>query len=416
MNGSVTALVIGDPHFKVSNVRETNAMVEAIVRVAQEKRPDIIVVLGDVLHQHESIHVSPLTRAIEFLARLMIIAPTYTLIGNHDLKNNRQFLSTEHPFLSLKHWGSNMTIVDITTIVNIKGQVFTFVPYVPPGRFQEALDTSNGTESSSVPLWESSTCIFAHQEFRGAQMGAIISTEGDEWPRTHPYVVTGHIHDYQEPQSNILYTGTPIQHAFGDRHDKSISYFTFISPTERLHERIDLGLPRKQIVYLTCGEVSTYVPQSNCELKIVIRGLAGEIKAILNHINIVAWKKAGYKIVYKDIPISKTGLIQYIIVDDKSTVSRAPARFSTVFYNSISDKPRLAPLYTRIFGSVKVDGGNIMLQALKNPTHILQIKSNQVNVSAENTNTIENTKLNMGSNSTQTLSITPMMLRLNINT
>ena len=272
---SLSSLIIGDAHFKVVNIRETDAMVEAIVRVALERNPDIIIVLGDVLDRHETIHVSPLTRAIKFLARLMEIAPTYVLIGNHDLKNNRQFLSDEHPFNALKYWGNRMTVVDTTTMTTLNGQQIVLVPYVPPGRFVEALD--------HCPGWESATCIFAHQEFKGAQMGAITSIEGDEWPLTNPYVITGHIHDYQEPQVNILYTGTPIQHAFGDRHDKTISYVVFHSSNERQHERIDLGLPRKQIVRITCLEVSTYTPQPNCELKIIIRGTSGEIKAIMKH-------------------------------------------------------------------------------------------------------------------------------------
>lgn len=368
---SVTALVIGDPHFKVSNVRETDAMVEAIIRVANEKRPDIIVVLGDVLDRHEIIHVSPLTRSVKFLGRLMNIAPTYVLIGNHDLKNNRQFLSDEHPFSALKFWGENMIIVDTTTMVNIKGQTFVFVPYVPPGRFEEALNR--------CPGWERATCIFGHQEFRGAQMGAIISVEGDVWSLTNPYVVTGHIHDYQEPQVNILYTGTPIQHAFGDRHDKTISYFTYYSERDREHERIDLGLPRKHIVRLSCAEVSTYIPQPNYELEIIIRGTSGEIKAIMKHPNIEMWKRAGYKIAYKDIPLDKSDIPVPVENNDehKPVISKAPLRFSVVLYNSVSSNPRLAPLYNRIFGSVRFQQG----LTLKIDNVVNSMK--QLNISAE---------------------------------
>ncbi|CAH6420361.1 DNA repair exonuclease [uncultured virus] len=345
-NYGVSALVVGDPHFKVANVRETDAMVEAIIRVANQRRPDIIVVLGDILDRHETIHVSPLTRAVKFLGRLMEIAPTYVLIGNHDLKNNRQFLSDEHPFVALKYWNKDrMIIVDTTTTVTIKGQKLVFVPYVPPGRFVEALDYNPG--------WQDAICIFGHQEFRGAQMGAIISTEGDEWPLTYPYVVTGHIHDYQELQVNILYTGTPIQHAFGDRHDKTISYFEFQSSTERLHDRIDLELPRKQIARITCAEVSTYVPQANCELKIIIRGTSGEIKAIMKHPNIDVWKRAGYKIVYKDLPAGET--LETNPDENRPIISKAPLRFSTVLYNTIRTNPRLGTLYNRIFGGVRVD-------------------------------------------------------------
>lgn len=337
--GGITALVIGDPHFKIANVRETDAMVDAIVQVAIDKQPDIIVVLGDVLDRHEVIHVSPLTRAINFLASLMVIAPTYVLIGNHDLKNNRQFLSDEHPFSALKYWGPNLIVVDTTTMVTLKGKILTLVPYVPPGRFEEALNMCSG--------WEASTCIFGHQEFKGAQMGAIISTEGDDWSLANPYVVTGHIHDYQEPQPNILYTGTPIQHAFGDRHDKTISYFTFDSPNQRTHERIDLKLPRKHIIRLTCANVSTYIPDPNCELKIIIRGTSGELKAIKTHVNVVLWKSEGHRIMYKDLPLEQTS---EQLIDLPGAVGHAPERFSSVLYGRISGVPSLVTLYTKIFG------------------------------------------------------------------
>ena len=375
----VTALVIGDPHFKVSNIRETDAMVEAIVRKANDKQPTIIVVLGDVLDRHEVIHVSPLTRSIKFLRQLSDIAPTYVLIGNHDLKNNRQFLSDEHPFFALKLWGSNMTIVDTTTVVNIKGQTFTFVPYVPPGRFEEALNM--------CPGWEVSTCIFAHQEFRGVQMGAIISTEGDNWSLTGPYVISGHIHDYQEPQVNIVYTGTPIQHAFGDRHDKTISYFTYRLSGERDHERIDLGLPRKHIIRLTCGEVSTYIPQPNCELKIIIRGTSGEIKAIMKHPNIDNWKRSGYKIVYKDVPLDKVGIINDNNDNEslpQTIISKAPLRFSMVLYNAVSCNPRLGPLYNRIFGSVRVPLELSCKPKENKSDRLLTLKVNQVTTDFNN--------------------------------
>jgi hypothetical protein len=337
---SVRLLVIGDPHFKVSNIRETDAMTAAIVRVVQERQPHAIVVLGDVLDRHETIHVSPLTRAIEFLHQLMVIAPTYVLIGNHDLKNNRQFLSNDHPFVALKYWDpSRMIIVDTTTIARIGAHQFTFVPYVPPGCFGQALDTR--------PEWTTSTAIFAHQEFKGARMGAVISEEGDVWPLTDPYVISGHIHDYHEPQVNILYTGTPIQHAFGDRHDKSISFFTFHSESNRDHERIDLMLPRKQIMRIMCADVSTYVPPTNCELKIIISGTSGELKAIVKHPNIEVWKKAGYRIAYKALPIEKP------IMTGSPRMVREQLRFTSVLMRALEGKQNLQDLYTKIFGSVQ---------------------------------------------------------------
>lgn len=205
-------LVIGDPHFKVSNVHDTLLMSKNIILIAHDKKPDIIVVLGDLLDRHEAINMTPLVNAIDFLHQLQDIAPLYVLIGNHDRKNNQDFLSKEHPFTAVKYW-NNTIVVDQCHTTVVKNIKLTFVPYVPPGQFQKALDTID---------WQDSHLIFTHQEFKGCKMGAITSSHGDEWATTNPYIISGHIHDYQMLQNNILYVGTPIQHKFGENENKFI--------------------------------------------------------------------------------------------------------------------------------------------------------------------------------------------------
>ncbi len=65
------------------------------------------------------------------------------------------------------------------------------VPYVPPGRFVEALNIIDNE------WWKNVNCIFAHQEFYGCKMGAIESIEGDKWDHSFPLVISGHIHSEQ---------------------------------------------------------------------------------------------------------------------------------------------------------------------------------------------------------------------------
>jgi len=331
-----TCLVIGDPHFKVSNILDTDRMTEVIIKIARERQPTFIVVLGDTLDRHESIHVSPLKRATMFLHELSLIRPTYLLIGNHDLKNNQQFLSDEHPFTAFKYWGPRLTVVDTTTIVSINDNVFTFVPYVPPGRFEEALnhDLNNGN-------WQHSTAIFGHQEFKGVKMGPIVSTEGDDWPLSYPYVIGGHIHNYDEPQTNIVSVGAPIQHAFGDTHDKTISYFMFDkqSINARIHERIDLGLPKKLIIRISAHDVPTYVPPTNTQLKICISGTAGEIKAIMNHPNINKWKNIDHHKISKKI---------LALEQDNSSmfIQNTNAKYSEILYSMILNNYSLTQCFS----------------------------------------------------------------------
>ena len=368
----VNILVIGDPHFKVSAVPEHDKMCRSIIENAKNRKIDFIVILGDILDRFETIHVSPLTRSIKFIGELIKIAPIYILIGNHDLKNNKQFLSEEHAFSSFKlldelhiqntnniikaisdidginldimnkiaeniNKSNKITFVDKVITTTINNQNFVFVPYVPPGRFQEALNTLNQSINEI-------SCIFAHQEFKGAQMGAVISTDGDTWSVNDPYIVSGHIHDHQNLQENVLYIGTPIQHSFGDNPNKTISYFNFKSPLSRTEERINLGLIRKSIVKISYEEVDKYIPPLNSILRITIMIPPNLPKTIMSHPNVIKWEKVGHKVITKDMKIDKEADKEICIINV------APQKFSAALQTSIKGDPKLQKLYADIFG------------------------------------------------------------------
>ena len=53
----------------------------------------------------------------------------------------------------MKEW-NNTIVVDTVITETINGQKFVFVPYVSPGRFEEALNTSK-------EKWNDAACIFA---------------------------------------------------------------------------------------------------------------------------------------------------------------------------------------------------------------------------------------------------------------
>ena len=158
-------LLIGDPHFKVSNSLETEQLYNETKNYLEKTKDlDFIVVLGDILDTHEKIHVQPFCKSIDFIKMLASYKKTYIIIGNHDRINNNVYMTEEHPFTSLKD-SDNIVIIDKT----LKEGDFYFVPYVPNGRFLEAI----GNDFKEVKA------IFAHQEFKGCKMGAIISEHGD---------------------------------------------------------------------------------------------------------------------------------------------------------------------------------------------------------------------------------------------
>ena len=238
-------LFIGDPHVKTDNhdaiallLLETERVLREIADEFTNSKVDAIVVAGDVLHYHERLFTPALNCALAFLDRLRRLAKTYVLVGNHDAINNSIFLTDQHWMNALKSW-DNLVVVDRVLV----GEGWMMCPYVPPGRFIEALETRCPPEE-----WQRSRIIFAHQEFRGCKMGAITSVDGDEWRPEWPLVLSGHIHDRQRVAPNIYYPGAPLQHAFGDSDTRvlcSIEWGTEGAPVIRDYP---LRVPTKKIV------------------------------------------------------------------------------------------------------------------------------------------------------------------------
>ena len=243
----VKVVVIGDPHFRVDNIEEVDMFIERITALVTREDPDFVVCLGDLLHTHERLHTIVLNKAYEFVRKLSALSKIFVLVGNHDYIQNQQFLTQNHWMNGMKEW-KNVTIVDSVVEYKLEEHFFVFLPYVPNGRFIEALSTSKVS-------WESASCIFAHQEFAGCKMGAIISVEGDKWDLENPEIISGHIHSKQRPQSNIYYPGAAIQTAFGESESNIIPIVSFTAYDKYTVVEEDLGLPRKKIVYTDLEKV-----------------------------------------------------------------------------------------------------------------------------------------------------------------
>lgn len=232
-------LFIGDIHIKFNNLKEINI----ILNILSEEtfHVDFIVLAGDVLDTFERIQTQLLNKAFDLIHILRKKAPTYILIGNHDFIDKSQFCSHNHWLYGLKDFekGNQFKIVDHPIRVN--NTIFT--PYIPNGRFKEALD-------QYVAGWESADCIFAHQEIKGCQMGAFISVDGDEWDESLPLIISGHIHEPQQHMKNVVYPGSVISHSYTYTTQGLI---IFDIKGRKIVKKImyDLGIENKKILYLS---------------------------------------------------------------------------------------------------------------------------------------------------------------------
>lgn len=289
-------LLIGDPHFKASKTSDTEKFVKSVENyIENEEDIDMNIILGDVFDTHEKVHIKPLIQVSDFLGWLGDEFNTFVLVGNHDRPNNSVFLTEEHTLYPFKY-GSSVEIVDKVTVVN----TLIFVPYVEPGRFMEALATAKiGDEELRSGKYKA---IFAHQEFKGAQMGGIVSIAGDEWKKEYPPVYSGHIHQYQEMENGVTYVGTPYQMSYADTTKKGV-YMLNIPDDVGKHtlKRVDLGMKSKIIKNIPIEDLLEYEFDEDKITKLVIEGNAKEIREILKNKEYKS-KLQGVEYTIRDIP------------------------------------------------------------------------------------------------------------------
>jgi len=293
----LSVLTIGDPHFRLENITDLNCYISKIVALVRKENPSFVVLLGDILHTHEQIHTTVINKAYSFIYKLSKECPVYVIVGNHDYINNSQFLSDAHWMNAMKMW-PNVTICDRGSVHETVFGKFLFCPYVFPGKFKEALSIIDTD-------WTSARAIFCHQEFQGCKMGAIVSVDGDDWELNNPFIISGHVHDKQLPQANIYYTGSSMQHAFGETHNKTITMCHF---DEHIRfEEFDLNLPSKKIIYKSLDEMDNFdVPENQDKYRVTLTGTHDQYKLFKKSTQYKHLVKKGVKIVYKHQPIQET--------------------------------------------------------------------------------------------------------------
>lgn len=274
-------LCIGDPHFKPNNRLETTQLHQEVEKILAKDSINITIVLGDILDTFERADMDCYDDAIAFLEMIRKHSYLIVLIGNHDRKNNQVFQLDRHYFTPLKFW-PNTKIIWTTEIVNVENIKILCIPYVPTGRLNDALSEFSRDEIISCDL------AVAHQEFKNAKMGAIISEHGDEWNREYPLCVSGHIHQYQRLQDNLVYPGTPFQHGFGDSSDKCVLLLEQQVLLEQhesskqnevkwIETRIGLNIWNKVTLTMSVDELLTFKPKKDVIYNI---NLMGDISVI----------------------------------------------------------------------------------------------------------------------------------------
>lgn len=279
--------IIGDPHFMEKNKDRTDIMVRESCRLIEERKPDFIVVLGDVFDDGKYPFSGVIVRVIEFIERLRQLAPVYILVGNHDRPNPKVFLTNETPLEMFKGY-KNVTVVDRCHTMEWQNIKICMMPFVEVGRFKEACDFCD-IKITDYDLF------FTHQEFSGCKINLMNGESADEWKSRYPLNIAGHIHDEEIVGDNLIYVGTPYQNGFAESTDKGI-YFMDVNKNLT---KVDLGIPKKIHLKLDITDLQNIELDKNTEYKITITGPISESRQLVRNSEL-SEKFLKAKIIYKD--------------------------------------------------------------------------------------------------------------------
>jgi len=269
-------LAIGDPHFKVDNAEESEHFHRQLERWLSEHDPlDFIVILGDILHSHEKIYTYAMNTAVKFIKMCSTYAPVWCLVGNHDATSNTIYCGSNHWLHVLDGASERIHIVEKPVWVTPH---IVACPYVSDGRFIEMCNEFLGDGKV-----QDASLIFAHQLFNGGKMGAIVASNVEEWPEEWPMIVSGHLHDRQQPQPNLYYTGSSQQTAFSESGDKSLCLLS-VDDTGEGEVKLDeifLELKQRKTLYASLKELEDIVDKIKefITYKIVVKDSDDAIKA-----------------------------------------------------------------------------------------------------------------------------------------
>lgn len=354
-------LIIGDPHFKYKNIIDCEIYSKNVIEIAKKHQPDFIVILGDILDSHEIVRTQPHKLVESFFEGLSGVAPTYVLIGNHDYINNSQFLTDNHIFGPFKKW-PNIFIIDAPHYVEMGNKSFVFMPYVPPGRFMDALDVL--TTKYDEP-WEFVDCIFAHQEFKGCKIRSdtgFKSAVGDVWDENNPFVISGHMHNSQRVGANIFYTGSSIQHS----HKESQKYLFLADwdkegefPNEPKLTKLSLGMKVKKWLSITVDKLTKKESDKKYIDKLLTYDL--HINLIGTSLEFATFKKTKLHalLVKNRVLFSYESTETYSNSDEIASLRSAKKKdvcYNTVFQTIVSKKNEFVQAeYELLFGKLSVN-------------------------------------------------------------
>ena len=231
---------LGHTLYNYDRTEEQQAMLEQMVSIVEEKKPDVFLLCGDVYHTPQP-SAAVQTMLSDGLVRIHEANPEMTIVmtaGNHDSGTKHEIFQT--PWKALKVYAIGQLEKENLDehIIEVPGKGYIVaIPYanernIPEGFFQQLLDkvSERNTEGLPVVMTAHTTvkgCDFTgHDHATEYAVGGIDSLELEEMGEGYDYLALGHIHHEQFVHSgkhNVRYCGTPLPVSFDENFSHSVS-------------------------------------------------------------------------------------------------------------------------------------------------------------------------------------------------
>lgn len=231
---------------------EQKAMLEQMVELVREHKPDVFLISGDVYHTSQP-SAAVQTMFSEAMVRLHCTHPDMYIVviaGNHDSASKHEIFTTPWKALNVYAIGNLDKENPQKHIIEVPGKgIVLAVPYayernIPDGFFQELIDLAKGDEAGPVDklrdrdeFAELPIILMAHTTVKGAdiaghdkkyddQVGGIDYIEVEKMGQGYDYLALGHIHKAQyihTGKRNVRYSGTPMSVTFDENYKHTVS-------------------------------------------------------------------------------------------------------------------------------------------------------------------------------------------------
>jgi len=213
----IRVLRVGDPHVQISNLKDSEKLIDFIIDTAITRKVMNVEFLGDLFHTHAVLRIEVIDFWQKSFRKIAASNINCTvLVGNHDQPGSRE---KEQEMNALNIFNIHDNIVIINKPSEMLGTAY--IPYISDR--QTFIDAAKQLYDQGA-----TELLVAHQTFTGAQYeNGFFSEEGID-PALIPQkqIISGHIHKSQQV-GKCFYPGTPKWDTMADANEpKGIWIFT----------------------------------------------------------------------------------------------------------------------------------------------------------------------------------------------